>query len=276
MSKLKAIRRRSIRLSKLGKIEDLTQLPFWLNTPDGQRTTLCVDSCSNDRIKIGNSMAVFGELDSASKEGKANQFRTMLKSAGYALRPKAVSLTLFVRLYLADWFVHGIGGGLYEPVTDCLIKNYYGIQPLRYGTATCTMTLPLGNNNVSYGEDISLLKQRLHDIEHNPERYMDESILRQKDVASLLRSKTEKIALAGNRSVSASVRRSAWRSLRRINKRLSEYTRVTAAMIEKKIADYERSKSSQEVCNCREYFFGLFTEDRLRKLADSLSFGELE
>ncbi len=46
----------------------------------------------------------------------------------YCLRPKAVSLTTFIQLYLADWFVHGIGGSLYEPVTDYVIENYFGVS----------------------------------------------------------------------------------------------------------------------------------------------------
>jgi hypothetical protein len=270
ISKQKATQRRSIRLSKLDNTADLIQLPFWLNTPDGKRTTLCVGA----KIKIGNSALALGELDSASAEGKADQFRTMLSSAGYTMRPKAVSLTLFVRLYLADWFVHGIGSSLYEPVTDYIIRNYYGVHQLRFGTATCTMTLPLDSSTLASREDISQLKHTLHDIEHNPEKYMDESVLRQDNVASFLRAKTEAIILASNRSLSASVRKSAWHSLTKINRSLSDYTRETAATIEKKIADCERSMASREVCNCREYFFGLFPEDRLRKLADSLTFDE--
>ena len=269
-----AIQRRCIRLSKLDESTGMIQLPFWLNMPDGERTTLCVVSCLSGKIKIGNPASTLGELDSASEEGKADQFRTLLKRSGYSLRPKAVSLTLFVRLYLADWFVHGVGGSLYEPVTDYLIENYYGIQPLSFGTATCTMTLPLSNNPVLSGNDLSQLKHTLHDIEHNPEKYVDESVLRQEDVLSLLQAKTETIALAGDRSVPASARKSAWNSLRRINKSLSEYTSKTAKMTEKKIAECEKSKASQEVCNCREYFFGLFPEDRLRKLTESLTFGE--
>jgi hypothetical protein len=44
--------------------------------------------------------------------------------------------------------------------------------------------------------------------------------------------------------------------------------------MEKKIAKCAKIKASQEVCDCREYFFGLFPEDMLRKLGESLTFCE--
>lgn len=273
-SKSKVKQRCGARPLRLGKIAGLSQLPFWLHMPGGRRMPLCVASYKSDRITIGTALAALGELDSTSPTGKANQLRDILNKSGYCLRPKAVSLTLFVRLYLADWFVHGIGGNLYEPVTDYVIENYYRIRPLRFGTSTCTMTLPLSNSTVRPPDDISQLKHMLHDIGHNPEKYMDNSLLQDEAIVSLLQAKTKTVALAGNRSAPANVRKSAWNSLLRINQSLSEYTRNTAGIMERKIAKCAKSKASQEVCDCREYFFGLFQEDRLRKLAESLTFCE--
>ena len=40
-----------------------------------------------------------------------------------ALRPRALTLTLFARLCVADFFIHGIGGGKYDEVTDRIIRE---------------------------------------------------------------------------------------------------------------------------------------------------------
>jgi hypothetical protein len=260
----------------LDTIKGRIMLPFWLQSPNGKRTSLCVEFREGNRIGIGSATNVFDELDLSCRIGKADQLRNMLRRLGYHLRPKAVSLTAFVRLYLADWFVHGIGGSLYEPVTDYVIENYFGIRPLNYGVATCTQTLPPLDSVASFAKNISQLRHKLHNMKHNPERYIDESVHRREPVVSLLRAKKEKIAQAKNRSVPASMRNAAWKSLLQINHRLSEYTKNAAKTIEEKISEFEKNKVSHDVCNCRDYFFGLFPENKLRRLAGSITFMELE
>jgi hypothetical protein len=230
----------------------------------------------SNRIRIGSDTNVFDELDSSCRIGKADQLRNILRHFGYRLRPKAVSLTAFVRLYLADWFVHGIGGSLYEPVTDYIIENFFGIRPLKYGVATCTQTLPQLDSVASFTENISQLRHELHSMKHNPERYIDESVQKQEPVVSLLHAKKEKIAQAKNRSAPTSLRKAAWKSLLQINHSLSEYTENAARTIERKISEFEKKRVSHKVCCCREYFFGLFPENQLRRLTKSMTFIKLD
>ena len=45
--------------------------------------------------------------------------------------PGALTLTLFARVCLGDFFIHGIGGGKYDEVTDAIIRDYFGIEPAR-------------------------------------------------------------------------------------------------------------------------------------------------
>jgi len=276
INELRIGQRDSVQRLKLDKIEDFIELPFWLHLPNGKRTSLYVGSQKTDKIIIGTASTALGELDSACLSGKADQLKNMLQQYNYRLRPKAVSLTLFVRLYLADWFVHGIGGSLYEPVTDYIIENYYRIKQLKFGTISCTMTLPVTSTVTFPKDNISQLKHELHNIKHNPEKYIHKSILEKEPAASLLRAKKESIVQAKDRSLPPSLRKSAWSSLLRINESLSEYARDTAEMVEKKIVELEKNKNSQETCNFREYFFGLFPEKKLRKLAKSLTLTEPE
>jgi hypothetical protein len=269
-------RRDTLRPLVLDKIAGLTELPFWLLLPNGERTSLYVRQKETDKIRIGTVSSTFGHLDSACPAGKAHQLRDALQQLGYRLRPKAVSLTLFVRLFLADWFVHGVGGTRYEFVTDYIIADYYGKKPLKFGTTTCTMTLPLSNTVGSHKDNLAQLKHKLHSIKHNPERHIEYSVLRREPVASLLREKKRRIAQATDCALPSNLRKSAWSSLSTVNGRLFEYARDKADMLETKIVEFEKKSISQRVFNYREYFFGLFPKTKLRKVAESSTFGEFE
>jgi hypothetical protein len=262
--------RGSIQHLAIDKKSGLTELPFWLVLPDGKRASLYVEQEKNHKIRIGTASG--GLEDLIYHNGKIHELRSALQRLGYRLRPKAVSLTLFVRLFLADWFVHGVGGASYEPVTDYIIENYYRIKPLRYGVATCTMMLPLPNHLTHNKNNLSQLKHNLHDIKHNPEKYIDKAMLEREPVASLIQTKKERIAQARDRALSISLRKSAWNSLAKINEKLFEYAKDTAGILEKEIAEFEKSLITQDVCSCREYFFGLFPEKELQKLVKSLTF----
>lgn len=266
----------TVRRLAIDKTRNFTELPFWLLSANGKRTSLYVTPNKTNRITISDASTELGNLDLSCLNSKTDQLKNLLEQLGYSLRPKAVSLTLFVRLFLADWFVHGVGGVLYEPVTDYLIENYYKIKPLRFGVATCTMTSPLPNTAAFPEDNIAQLKHKLHNIKHNPDRYINESMLKKEPVASLLQTKEERIAQTKDISLPSALRKSAWSSLSIINKKLFEYAKDTAEELEKKIVESEKNKISQEVCNCREYFFGLFPVKQLRKVAESLTFTEYE
>ena len=56
--------------------------------------------------------------------------------------PRALTLTMFVRLFVADLFVHGIGGGRYDKVTDRIIRDHFGAEPPAFAVSTATLYLP--------------------------------------------------------------------------------------------------------------------------------------
>ena len=58
------------------------------------------------------------------------------------LAPRALTLTLFFRLFLADQFIHGIGGGRYDQVTDDLIRRFFRIEPPHFAVTTATLYFP--------------------------------------------------------------------------------------------------------------------------------------
>ncbi len=136
-------RGKSVKLLVVDRDSSLVELPFWLVSEKGRLSSLWVTR-KNKYIEVSTKQNALGNIDS-SLEGNTVQLQELLDCNNFKLRPKAITLTLFSRLFLADIFVHGVGAKYYEPITDYLLKHYYGISPLKYGIATSTMTVPFLN-----------------------------------------------------------------------------------------------------------------------------------
>jgi hypothetical protein len=65
----------------------------------------------------------------------------ILQSA-FKIRPRALTTTLFARLALADVFIHGIGGAIYDELTDLISRDFFGSPPPPFAVATGTLRLP--------------------------------------------------------------------------------------------------------------------------------------
>jgi hypothetical protein len=72
----------------------------------------------------------------------ASKLQRWLTQTRHRLSPRALTLTMFVRLLLADQFVHGIGGARYDQVTDHFIEFNYRLQPPKFSVTTATLFFP--------------------------------------------------------------------------------------------------------------------------------------
>ena len=93
-------------------------------------------------------MPFWGPADAAGRRGRATP-------ASDDVRPRALTLTLFARLCLGDFFLHGIGGGKYDEVTDALLAGFFAAEPPGYGVLTATAHLPLPG----FGHDAAAVRE---------------------------------------------------------------------------------------------------------------------
>jgi len=79
------------------------------------------------------------------KEGKRGRcFKRDLdamETDSYSIFPRAVTLTIFLRLYLLDVFIHGIGGANYEWIQDRIIERFFKKEAPFYGVLSGTFLL---------------------------------------------------------------------------------------------------------------------------------------
>lgn len=62
-------------------------------------------------------------------------------SGGVRIFPRAVTLTIFLRLYRFDYFIHGVGGWNYEWIQDRIIERFFGRTPPPYSAASGTFLI---------------------------------------------------------------------------------------------------------------------------------------
>jgi hypothetical protein len=119
------------------------EVPFWLDDlPAGTRKRAIVQREADGKwtLRAGHDQIVFDTNSDGWKA--AGQLRSFLELHRLRLSPRALTLTMFVRLLMADQFVHGIGGGRYDQVTDALIAELFRIAPPKFSVTTATLYFP--------------------------------------------------------------------------------------------------------------------------------------
>ncbi len=102
--------------------------------------------------------------------GERGRERVTLPFDPERIRPRALTLTLFARLAFADLFLHGIGGGKYDAVTDAIIRDYFQIEPSVFQVVSATLRLPLAGFPAT-DDDVKRLRRLVRDLHWNPQRH---------------------------------------------------------------------------------------------------------
>lgn len=133
-----------------------TELPLWVwRTGESRRRPLFVRAGT-----LHDGQRVIGPLVSARQNG-------------WKIRPRALSLTLFCRLLLGSAFVHGIGGALYDQVTNSIIASLLGVEPPSIIVATATLRLFESFAGPNPYDAISERERELRALRWNPEQLFE-------------------------------------------------------------------------------------------------------
>jgi hypothetical protein len=127
----------------LASFEASVELPLWLDElSTGNRIRPSVFAAEGGYLISHASGAEFHFDPDADGFAAADRLGQWLANNQLRLSPRALALTMFVRLCLADMFIHGIGGGRYDQVTDRVFASFFNIDPPRFCVTTATMYLP--------------------------------------------------------------------------------------------------------------------------------------
>ena len=178
------------------------------------------------------------------------------------LRPRALTLTLFARVCLGDFFIHGIGGGKYDEVTDAIIRNYFGIDPPAYQVLSATLHLPLPGFP-STDDDVKRAERRVRDLMWNPQRHINPENAERPEVQRLLAEKRE---LTENEPPhdDHAVRREWFRALHRVTERLRPFVWKQIPPAKARLAGIRAEADANAILRRRDYSWVLYPEETLR------------
>lgn len=256
------------------------EAPFWVwSVNDPKRQPLFVKK-SDDSILLRGMSGEIGHLDlmAGSSPRQALEQLKRFSAEGWRFRSRALTTTLFSRLFLSDLFLHGIGGAKYDEMTDRLMSRFYGVEPPAYLTLSGTWHLPLGQGHDDLLSRKRHIERRLRDTQHNPEKVMSDGLT--DELQALLIEKNKLIKQQQQVDAGAKLGESQrehhrlgcqrFRRLKEINAILSEAASDRRESIQRELAIIESQIEADKIINSREYAFVLFPESKLKLAMQSL------
>jgi len=139
-------------------------------------------------VKITDKTAILAALKKNRQyEENLHGLKALVK-AGVKIRPRAITTTMFSRLFLSDVFIHGIGGAKYDTVTDEIIQEFFGVTPPDFITISATLFLPFETYEVD-AQTVQECHRVVNDMRYNPERYAAQEIKKNAAFISVTREK---------------------------------------------------------------------------------------
>lgn len=187
-----------------------------------------------------------------------------LQIRGYRLRPRALTLTLFARMWLADLFVHGLGGALYDEMTDALASRLYGMAPPPFLTISATVWLPLAGRQplpVDLPARCGAIRQQLWRVRHNPQAFLEPTDPLVVEKTQLLREPPPAFRAA---------RRQRYLRIREINRELSARLQPLREELLQTLSALEHQHLAERLLTHREFSWVLFPEETLRSFYETI------
>ena len=205
-----------------------------------------------------------------TEEELASAWHALVQS-GICIRPRALMTTLYLRCFVADLFVHGIGGGTYDELTDDIMRHWLGIEPPTFFTSSASLHLPFNNSQIeaidpmsTSGQTGPAIERELQLMRSVPERFLDRSIESERLLYERHARKIANIPMRGSK--------------RQWHQEVAQLKQQIEASIESKkrtalakLTAFQHAGQQSKILRSREYSFVLFEESdvvgRLSKLA---------
>lgn len=244
------------------------EVALWVVRPDMPRRRLFV-ARADDTLRLFADQTFIGEITARKSDSYENLAAALERLDGCRLRPRALTLTLWARLLLADFFIHGIGGAKYDRISDRIMADYYGVAPPQMACVSATLHLDLPRYDVD-PESIRRLKLGLRDLTANPRR----SLPRTSEVEPWFTRRDEAV----QRSIELrnlfprdhAARRAVYLQIREADSALAKLRPDLRSVRQAELNHALRQERDNRIALGREYFFGLYDRQALESLMNAL------
>jgi hypothetical protein len=256
--RLNGLRSRNHPVPDLAKDGDWLEAPFWAWRPGQARRSRLFARRTATAIEL----RVAGEAWPAlplTGDPKALVTTWQERLADRKVRTRALTTTLFARLFLGDLFIHGIGGAKYDELTNELLRRFYGLEPPSFLVLSGTWLLPLPRYPAT-AADCRQLRHELRDVQWNPQRHLPRGA--SAEAMACAKEKQNWIASSeGNRRY----RKDRYRMLRSLTERLGSLVNDQQEALKRDLSTCEWQVEQNAVLKRRDYSFCLYPEAMLKR-----------
>ncbi len=262
------VRGRGRPIPDLIRVDDRCEVPVWVYRANQPRRRLLV-------ARRGDSLRLFADdtevaevsvLRLPSCDGLEDELHRL---GGWKLRPRALTLTIWARLLLADLFIHGIGGAKYDRISNAIMADYYGVHPPQMACVTATLWMDLPGPSISTAQ-LRRLRAALRDLEYNPQRNLPPG----RDLAELIEQREQavrrSVELRHRDHRNRAARRTVFAKIRDINASMLALRRETVEASRTQWNRALQELQQEKITSGREYFFALYDRTRLEQLLHAL------
>jgi hypothetical protein len=251
------IRSRNHPVPDLARDGDWLEAPFWAWRADQPRRGRLFVRQTSAGLELRAGEERLPPLPSSLST--QHSALSTLEDRGYKIRSRALTNTLYARVFLSELFLHGIGGGKYDELTDELIRRFYGRKPPTYVVLSATKLLPLPAVAVQ-ADDSRRLAREVRDVHYNPQRHLD-GMAADPALRELAARKAEWIA---RRPEEPAERLERFRELRALSARLRVPLAARERRLAEELAAAQHGMEVNAVLRRRDYAFCLYPEETLR------------
>ena len=257
------MRSRNHPVPDLARADDWLEAPFWIWQVEQKRRRRLFVRRSAHGLEIRGEPECGPPLVMSSNPQAFLAQWHELRARGYKVRSRALTTTLFARLFLSDLFLHGLGGGKYDELNDNIVRLFYGWEPPGYVVLTGTLLLPFpGAANAGNGRPD--LKTLGRDLRWNPQRHLTQASAEARALAEQKRHWIEKT------SSSPEEKRRRFEALRRLNQRLWPFVEGEDEKVRAELDLDRRAARVHQIRSRRDYAFCLYPEERLQRFCTQL------
>lgn len=255
------------------------EIPFWGVTKYNQRQSLWAKDDGKHVV-----FKIKGGGEGTFQAGHDN-LKAELATLPIKIWPKALPQTFFCRIYLCDFFIHGIGGSTYEEVNDLFIEKMLGVKPPAFGTATATWLVdPKESESIervlAYEEKVLAWERNLG---KNPEYLFTRAEAWKAELPSFVQAAFQS-CLANPQLAEKAAEKNKWLGLLKnpakkaeaslrikgINSALFEGLTEALKAIEKAKMDMDQIKQSRDVLAFRQYPYFCYSPEAFQDLKDKV------
>ncbi len=251
-------------------VGDEVELPIWITNSRGVRHRLQVGQAEGRvRIYAGEQVLETYRRSDFESWNTAQSHIDDLTTA-YQLRPRALTFTIWARLFLSDFFIHGIGGAKYDQIADMIIQDYFRAAPPQFCCVSATMWLGVPRYQVKR-DDLLRARHQLRDTQHNPQRYTAHTEAARELIIQRRQLVHESLRLRCESPGDHAARMRTFQNIRSVNRRLAVFCEGQLYDYRERCSALDWQLKSNSLANSREYFYCLFSREQLAALQHRLS-----